>query len=179
MWYLARRTPESAPDVLNLDPLAPYGIFFGKPLVGWAGAVTVKVTRLSGIPDLWWVGAYLLASRKCLSVLRGLGETGYEEFPVTLVDTRGRRDLDSLRVLNLLGNVSCVDAERSRYETDEDGIITRFLELRLAEQRLPPGRHMFRLEEKETIILISDACAASFEAEGMTGVRVLPVDRAE
>ena len=128
MRYLGCRTPESAPDVVDLDPVAPYGMFFGRPLREWPATVTVRVTRLSHIPDVWWVGAYLLASRKCLSVLRGLGETSFEEFPIALVDSRGRRDPDALRILNLLGNISCVDTKHSRFEADEDGIIRRFLD---------------------------------------------------
>lgn len=172
-FVLDRSTPEDAPDDLDLDPAPPSGMWRGEKLIFPLSGVVVTLSKLKGVLDFWWLGAYFLISQKALAAVRSVGETSYEEYPVTLITKSKKRDEESTRIIHLLSNISCMDKKASEYEVNEEdeNDIRRIHKLVLDKTKIPGSRHLFRLAESATVIVASDALVKKLEKVNVRGVK--------
>jgi hypothetical protein len=176
MLYLADRcTPENAPTFVKVVPLAPFGMFLGRPLSPPLDEVKVQVTSLNHIPDMWWIGPYFAVSDRVLRTINDSGETHFELFPMSV--TAKKHDLrGAMFVVNLLDNVPCLDRDASCFSVDEDGFIDNISRLVIDEGRVPEGRTLFRLAEKADLILARSKLVEPLQQLAVRGVRFIPVE---
>jgi hypothetical protein len=170
-----RSTPEDAPDLIDIDPPVPFGVFLGKPLRPPLREVRARLTSLRRVLDIWWISPYFVASSAVLAELMHIGETHFETIPLVLLDRKGNSLKGTNLIINLLDNVPCFDAGRSVFTRDEDGFVRQIDKLVIDESRVPPDRYLFRVEEGEHLILARDALVARFQALSVRGARFLPV----
>jgi hypothetical protein len=176
MFYIVdRSTPEDAPDVIKVIPTAPFGMFLGKPLSPPLPEVTVRLTALRRILDIWWIGPYFVVSSAVLEELTRIGETQFESIPLILLDRRGKRHKGTHLIINMLNNVSCLDANRSIFTRDEDGFVRQIDKLVIDGSHVPSERYLFRLDEGEHLTLARDVLVARLQGLSVRGVRFLPV----
>ncbi|MBW3571856.1 MAG: hypothetical protein KY467_12195 [Gemmatimonadetes bacterium] len=123
-------------------------------------------------PDLVsGVHLFPVVSARFRDVLADAGGADEVEYhPVRLVCTRtGETDL-TYRMMNILGNVACLDRAASNFETLGD---TPFItELRRLAVDLAPlqGRSIARMDEVRDIVLVSGVLRERMERAGITGV---------
>lgn len=115
-------------------------------------------------------------SRKCdqsevKDSLKAVGETRYQEFPVSLVTKSGKRDEDSVRIVHLLDHVTCIDKKASDFEVskDDEDHICAIHSLVFDKSRIPHDRHIFKLAEHAETIVVSATLAARWQDVGVRG----------
>ncbi len=176
MFFLADFvTPDDAPTVHKVLPLAPSGMFLGRRITPPIVEVKVHVTSLRPPPDLWWLGPYLAISEQVLQILNDSGETFFELFPLRIVAKRQCSQF-TMVVLNLLDNVPCLNRELSNYSLDEDGLVARIDRLVIDETQIPPERLLFRLGEKADLILARHVLVEQLQRSQVRGVQFHPVN---
>jgi hypothetical protein len=169
---LKAATPEDAPDDLDLSKLPPDEWFFGKPFK--SPKVVIKLSKLKNILDIWWCGSWFLMSGRAIDVLRGVGETHFQEHPVTLV-AHGTRDSDSARIIHLLDRVSCMDKKASKFTSDSRGQVDEVTRLVLNEKKIPKKRHLFELGEAG-VIIADEQLVKEWQAIKVRGCKFVPLE---
>jgi hypothetical protein len=171
--YLAvqRKTPEDAPQCLELSPGTPFGMSLGKRVD--PGPIVITYSRLQGIPSAGWVGNIFYMAPRFVEIVRQLGEMRLQEFPITVRDRRGETKIDAIVGVVTLDNVPCLDRTASKFEVDEDDPeeIDEMKSLVLDEARIPADRHLFRVAEFISALIVSRPLAERLTANGITGVR--------
>jgi hypothetical protein len=176
MFYVVDRdTPQNAPDVLDVTPPAPLGMYLGAPLPSSLPPVTARVTSLRHLCDMWWIGPYFVISPIVLEELKVVGERRLQVSPLILLDRKKKITNNSFTILNMLENVGCLDTTRSRFTKDEDGIVDEVEELFIDPARVPSDRYLFRLAERADILLARDILVDRLTVLSIRGVRFLPV----
>ena len=177
MFYIVDRfTPEEAPDVLDVEPPAPFGMYLGKPLDSPPLCVRARLTSLSHVLDMWWIGPYFVVSASVLQLVVAVGETHFQLIPLVLLDRKKKACNDKCSILHLLDNVPCLNLSKSVVTRDRDGIIKDIHHLVLNEGAVPEDRHLFRLAEKADLILARDDLVQQLLALAVRGVRFLPCE---
>jgi hypothetical protein len=100
-------------------------------------------------------------------------DVDYLEFlPVHLICEK-TKEVDSFySLLNILNNISCLDREKSEYETvpDFEDIIFGLTHLVIREENLQ-GRGLARMQEIPSVILVSSQLRKFIEEEALAGVK--------
>lgn len=122
---------DDAPELDTVQPLGawPTDPFAGKPFPRSFPQPVVTLSSLDRLDDVWYAGPWLLMSRNFISTLRSCGETQFEELPVTLRSHMGEVNQKSHRLVNILGNVSCLNKKLSQVELNQDGYIRKIMRL--------------------------------------------------
>lgn len=171
-YVVDRDPPEDAPRELEMSPRPKFKHFSGEKVTIPLSGIVITMSKLKGVLDFWWFGSNLLMSRNALDVVKIIGETNFEAFPVTLVAKSGKRDAESTQIVNLLNNVSCMNKETSKFDVDEDdeNNVHWIQKLVLDKTKIPSNRHLFRLEESPDVVIVSDALAEKWKAANLRGV---------
>jgi Immunity protein family (Imm11) len=184
--------------VMKMDTrLAAKFIYFRKEPAGFKGALwrtgekvtsppapmTViaedeKPTKLS---DMLLLNADLhVYSPKMRATLDAAGVTNIEYFPITVIDQARGKTWDDYRVANILGNIACLDIDKSVVKPFADGVGYRVVEeFHLIEERIRPLPGMktppvlFRLAEFPFYVIAHESLKAACESAGLTGVRFI------
>jgi len=161
----------SEPFVKAIEPLGVPGMskFAGKPFPASFPEMRIIIYQLGQMPDICIQNCHLCMTPDCISRLQEVGETHFETWPVRIVAQTGGEDAESLRIVNLLDNVSCMDMEKSQFKLDRSPPhdILKIRRLVLDESRIPADRHLFRMAEFETVFLISEPLRDLFVADGL------------
>ena len=167
-------------DFPRVDAVVPLRIvgfdqIFGLPAPPEMPTVTLKLFKFGKLPSFWKPGPFLFGTPEMMALIRNSGETHVEDFPVRIVDKRGRQDNDSYRLIHPVGNVACLDRERSVLTLDADGQIDKIQRLALDESKIPPDRTFFRLAEYELTIVVAASLAEAMLEHGAWGLRPVPI----
>lgn len=172
-FVIRRATPEGAPRELEINPRPTYNQYAGEKVAIPPSGSVVTISKLKGILDIWWMGSNFLMSHKALDIVKEIGDTHFEAFPVTLAAKSGKRDDQSTQIVNLLDNVSCMNKKASKFDVDEDNknYIDTIHKLVLDKTKIPPERHLFRLGEEETVIIACSELVDKWKAIQVRGVK--------
>lgn len=123
--------------------------------------------------------AVLEVSENARQVLmaHGVGEGVAEYLPFILHDKQGRVVKERYFVVNLLRSVSCLDLEKSQYDTypHKPEKIYGIESIYLREDQIPPDATLFRLAEYTRFIIIRSDLVEAIQKAGLTGLAVLPL----
>jgi hypothetical protein len=104
-----------------------------------------------------------------------VGEGHVETFAVTLESPGAKPDATSMRIVNLLDSVACLDRGASDFDEDGDGIWD-IRHLRLREEEIPPDRRLFRLAEQSSVVIARKDLVEHFVAKNLQGVRFVTLE---
>lgn len=119
-------------------------------------------------PDYFELQGSPVVSRRFVDALRSVGVHNFDAYPVMIEESQ--RKIDGYAVLNIIGRISCVDEQNTDASKDE-GQIIRIRSLAIDESRAHE-QDLFRLHEKESVILISERVQGALE--GFTGAIIKP-----
>jgi hypothetical protein len=176
-YLISTSTSETCANVKDVEPVFWFDKFSGKKISKRFPRVKVKLNKLVEVRDYFIAGDYRLMSTQMLSIIRSLGEQHIQEFPVELFAPRGKKDQGSHKVVHFLENVTCMNLEESTFTEDEDGFIDRIQRLVLDESKIPADRHLFRMEEQATFVLISERLKQEIETAKLTGMQIFRPDK--
>ena len=152
-WFQGNIIEQKLPSILKYytdSTLLPYDY----PLTGGGGAV--------------------LISGKIMEILDRLQVKGFDRYPSEIIRPNGEV-IDNYYTLNLLNKVSCVNQRQSIIQMKKFGPvqIPEYKKLILDYDRIPSDVLLFRLEGRETIILVHEKVKKAFDEEGVTGADLI------
>ncbi len=171
IWFLAEIRDEDGKEVLGINFSTAIPYFESKKLT------VFQSTKGQG-PDFsmtaWGVP---IVSQAFADVVESMALTSIQLLPVE-VDGAG----DGFYILNVISKVACVDYEKTivqRYTPDIDppervGKIHPLYNITINPE-LASGNHIFRLEEWDIILIISDELKETLEQQNLTGIYLKPV----
>ena len=128
------------------------------------------------LPDYFEVDCTPIVNKKFIDALESSGVTNYQNFPVEI----RFEDANILGhyVLNIIGRMTCIDQEESDY-TRLQSRIMRIKKLKL-KQKFKQGLlfdfGMFRADEYQEVIFISERVKRSIEIAGIIGCSINAAD---
>lgn len=103
-------------------------------------------------PDYFELQGVPIVSERLVVALRGAGITNFDAYPAPVVEAK--RTVRGHYFLNVIGRVGCLDDAATK-GTRYRGRLVRVDALAVDEARAR-GQHLFRLREKQTLILVSE-----------------------
>jgi len=115
----------------------------------------------------------LLVSGRMKPLLEKEAGVEIEFLPFTLHDHKGRVAVPDCYIANVLGSHDCADLKKTRGEKsiDEPGKFEVIKQLHLDPAKVPADLKLFRLGAMPNLLIIRDDLRATFEQNGVTGVR--------
>lgn len=141
-------------------------ITFGLPVKEPVGEIVCELSKLNGVLDIWFLKNFI--SRRALDVVKGLGETHFQDWPVTLKTRKGKIDREAIRLINVLEPLSCIDRKHSKIVFEENDCLGPIELLVLDEIKIPKDRHLFRFKEGIEYVASAELVAA-WQAIGVRG----------
>jgi hypothetical protein len=122
-------------------------------------------------------GPQVLVSDKIINIFKTLNFEGIEYYESEIIRPSGEI-LKGFYTLNITNVVDCMDKAKSKYHYEEFGPakILWFEELRLNYNQIPGEIKIFRLFERETLIIIHQEVIDVFKSKSITGVKFLPIE---
>ena len=119
-------------------------------------------------------GGMVLISGKIMEIFDRLNITGFDRYPSEIIRPNGEI-IGNYYTLNLLNKVSCVNQEQSMTQMKKLGPvhIPKYKKLVLDYDKIPSDVLLFRLEGRETIILVYEKIKKAFDEEGVTGADLI------
>jgi hypothetical protein len=105
-----------------------------------------------------------------IAVLAGAGEV--EFLPVSILNHKGRVASKDYFMLNPVGNVDCIDTEKSgaKWNAIDTTVISHFKRLVLKADAVPAGVGVFRPTHRTRTILLRRQVADRLSSDGFTGL---------
>jgi hypothetical protein len=119
-------------------------------------------------PDYFELQGVPIVSTRLVEALRGAGVVNFKTYDAPIVDDTGTTGGHCF--LNVLGRVACLDRARTK-ATEYRGRLVRVKSLAIEESRAS-GQDLFRLHEKESLILVSSRVHAALA--GLSGAVLKP-----
>ena len=148
-------------DVLpdEVEEILDY-IAFGESLKKhFPNDVTFNLSKQGGVKLTDYIpnnNAMLVVSEKLKDLLAKTGED-FEFYSVNIRDKKGRLVEKPYYLAQLVGSLPCLDWKNSDYENNDliEGQVLYFRRLVLDAEKIPKNKHIFRLGEKEELIIVS------------------------
>lgn len=122
----------------------------------------------------------VILNRKCIDILKSIGVSNLEEFPLTIKDNNTGKEITNYSMYNIIGILSCVDKQNSEFEYDEstpdqvhwfDKLVIDTKKIDAFNKKL--GKNgpikIFRMAERFYTIIVHEDVKNAIEKEGLTG----------
>lgn len=177
MNYYLLQPDRDDPDIAAIggvpESFEPLDWISGKKLGGPQGVLRLHLSAVSG-PMLGDVIGSLVTvfSDDLKNALTSFGIDNIDYYPVELEDTTTQQVHAGFWLVNILGRVNCVDTARSTIAprpSGSKGVLKSFQ----VDAKRTGGLHLFRLDEKPTLIVIDEPLWSFLMTQPMNGV-ILP-----
>lgn len=120
----------------------------------------------------------LMVSAKVRSLLETAGVNDVEYLPFVLLNKKGKAVSRDYCIVNLLGGVDCLNAERSEFDMSamEPDQIANLYRLNLHLDKIPPDKKLFRLQQMKHEYIIRSDLLSLLTEHGVTGLTKLDLD---
>lgn len=118
---------------------------------------------------------WFMVTEKAKQIIEDNATVEIEYMPFTLLNHKGRVAAENCYMLNVIGQVDCVDRDKTE-ATDSfftQGEFDTIRKLYLLEDKIPADKNLFRLWAKPSILIVRRDLKEVFEREGLTGVEYL------
>jgi len=170
-------TPANAPKLLRLEPPAPVGISFGKP-IKMPKRILAVFSSLEGLTSAGWLGNYFFLNETLIDELVSIGEVQFQQFPVSVCDNNKECIDGPIKIIVPLNNIACMLTRNSDFDTDEldPTDITFVRHLAIEYDDIPKDRHLFRIAELPSALLASAQLVGKFTSLGVRGIKFCSLD---
>ena len=123
---------------------------------------------------------YFIVSERMRHLLEAGSTADIEFLPLQLFNHKGRRELQTFFIANVLAVFDCMDPRRSEYEPSalKKGELFELRRLHLDTSRIDPRRNIFRLASMPRVIIIREELAHVLQEAGLTGMDLIPMGSA-
>lgn len=184
--YYVLKTVKSPTNVRLVDvPSAitkQYQLTQGKSRAqGWPDAVTLEYSRdkPEGLELTDWIDnsmSWMIISSAFRKVLEAFPVTDVEYLPIQLQNHKKKISSTDYSIGNFTKLVEAVDREQSVFE-EAGGDITLFDKLVLRPDIVRSGPSLFRMKERDILVLGREDLVNKLQKAGMTGVKFVETDK--
>ncbi len=173
-FIIEQETMQEGPPVLDTLPedIDVLDFTSGRRVERSSDPIVIALRESIGsfLPDML---TYLipLFSEKLKHILNELHVSNIDYYPVELIDTDTRKIDRTYWLANIIGCIECVDIENSDATYDKLFKKHTFKSFLIDESKVRDAS-MFRLAEKQRLIIIDEALKASLDRAELQGVRV-------
>ena len=165
-------------DIANIGNMSEYIVQDGKTIDNWENVIFEYNSQDGNIftDYLSNVYSWLVVSDKFKRVTNDLISDHVQYLPLKIIERNTGVEIDTYSVLNILSIVDALDLEHSVYdifELDNEKIIS--IQKYALQKNKILDQHIFRLENQEIGIFVSEALKEVIESEHLLGFSFLEV----